>query len=252
MGYENIENILKEACSEACMRELSRMPADDDPQLRNIKPSKGFEKNMSRLLADIRSGAFSRRYAEGSSDTAVMRRSADKRLRVSMRSSRRLKLIAIAVAMLLLLCACAAAYMAIEMKIHPAADHTDITFGTGSLSAGADADEGFQVFKPDVPDGYDVIEETEWAKGQYYICMADDDLHEIMYRQSVPDSSGIAINTEASGYTETEINGFKAIRYEPPGLIGYVWTDERYVYKISGSCSEELLLEVAESVVKKQ
>lgn len=249
---KNLEYLIKEACLEACEREMSVLPTEaDDPRIKHITFSKGFENNMDRLIADIRSGRFNRVYVKNSEASIAKCSGAGRKRHCHLHNHRKLKLIAIAAAMLLVLCACAATYIAIEMYIHPEEDHTDITFGTGSLSAGADAEQRFQVLKPDIPEGYEIIAEEKWADGQYYMCMANSREDEIIYRQSLPDSSGIAINTEHSGYTETEIGGFRAVRYESPGLISFIWTDDRYVYKVSGSCDEDLLVEVAESVNKK-
>ncbi len=253
MSHENFEYLIKEACQEACEREMSTLPTEaDDPQIQNIIFSKGFENNMNRLIADIRSGRFQHIYAKKAEVHAATRTVIDRKCPYQLHNHRKLKLIAIAAAMLLVLCACAATYIAIEMYIHPDEDHTDITFGTGSLSAGADAAQKFKVLKPDIPKGYEIAAEEKWADGQYYMCMTNSREDEIIYRQSLSDSSGIAINTEHSGYTETEIGGFKAVRYESPGLVSFIWTDDRYVYKVSGSCNEDLLIKVAESVNKKR
>ena len=136
MNDRNFEYLIKEACREACEREMSTLPTEaDDPQIQNITFSKGFENNMKRMIADIRSGRFQHIYAKKAEALAATRTVTDRKHRYQLHDHRKLKLIAIAAAMLFVLCACAATYIAIEMYIHPDEDHTDITFGTGSYAA---------------------------------------------------------------------------------------------------------------------
>ncbi len=252
MLNKNFEHLIKEACWEACKREISALPTEDDPQIQNITFSKEFENNMSRFIADIRSGRFQHIYAKKAEVHAATRTVTDRKCPYQLHNHRKLKLIAIAAAMLLILCACAATYIAIEMYIHPDDDHTDITFGTGSLSAGADAGKRFQVLKPDIPKGYEITYENLDSNGHYTLEINNkENSTSIGYTQYVPENSSAAINTEFSGYDEITINGLKGIRYEPPGSTGYLWSDDSYVYIISGNCDEKLLLHMAESVNKK-
>lgn len=252
MLNKNFEHLIKEACWEACKREISALPTEDDPQIQNITFSKEFENNMSRFIADIRSGRFQHIYAKKAEVHAATRTVTDRKRPYRLHNHRKLKLIAIAAAMLLILCACAATYIAIEMYIHPDDDHTDITFGTGSLSAGADAGKRFQVLKPDIPKGYEITYENLDSNGHYTLEINNkENSTSIGYTQYVPENSSAAINTEFSGYDEITINGLKGIRYEPPGSTGYLWSDDSYVYIISGNCDEKLLLHMAESVNKK-
>ena len=253
MHDKNLEYLIKEACLEACKREMSALPTEEDPRVQDITFSKGFENNMNRLITDIRSGRFQHIYAKKSEVHAATRTVAGRKRPYQLHNHRKLKLIAIAAAMLLVLCACAATYIAIEMYIHTDEDHTDITFGTGSLSAGADADQRFQVLKPDIPKGYEITYENLDDNGHYTLEMYNKENNtSIGYTQYVPDNSSAAINTEFSGHDEITINGLKGIRYEPPGSTGYLWSDDSYVYIISGNCDEKLLLHMAESVNKKR
>lgn len=254
MSHENFEYLIKEACQEACEREMSTLPTEaDDPQIQNITFSKGFENNMNRLIADIRSGRFQHIYAKKAEVHAATRTVTDRRHPYQLHNHRKLKLIAIAAAMLLVLCACAATYIAIEMYIHPDDDHTDITFGTGSVSAGADAAQKFKVLKPDIPKGYEITYENLDNNGHYTLEINNKENNtSIGYTQYIPEDSSAAINTEFSDYDEITINGLKGIRYEPPESTGYLWSDDSYVYIISGNCDEKLLLHMAESVNKKR
>ena len=249
---KNLEYLIKEACLEACEREMSVLPTEaDDPRIKHITFSKGFENNMDRLIADIRSGRFNRVYVKNSEASIAKCSGAGRKRHCHLHNHRKLKLIAIAAAMLLVLCACAATYIVIEMYIHPEEDHTDITFGTGSLSAGADAEQRFQVLKPDIPKGYEVAYENLDNNGHYTLEMYNKENNtSIGYTQYVPENSSAAINTEFSDYDEIMINGLKGIRYEPPESTGYLWSDDSYVYIISGNCDEKLLLHMAESVNK--
>lgn len=253
MSNKKFEYLIKEACWEACEREMSALSlGTDDLQVQNITFSKGFENDMDNLIADIRSGRFQHIYGKKAEVHAAARTTTDRKHPYQLHIYRKLKLIAIAAAMLFLLCACAAAYIAIEMYIHPDEDHTDITFGNGSLSTGADTAQRFQILKPDIPEGYEITYENLDSNGHYTLEINNKENNtSIGYTQYVPGNSSAAINTEFSGHDKIMINGRKGIRYEPPESTGYLWSDDSYVYIISGNCDEKLLLHMAESVNKK-
>lgn len=98
-----------------------------------------------------------------------------------------------------------------------------------------------------IPDGYVVEKETS-SQGVYNIIFVDKDDNAIRYKQRQKDKIGIQADTEESAYIKTTINNLVGITYNNKGVITVLFSDDKYTFTLSGPCTLEELIKVAESI----
>lgn len=73
----------------------------------------------------------------------------------------------------------------------------------------------------------------------------------VMYRQKVNDDTVIGINTEENDYEIVYINGKEGFMFEFSGETTITFSDEKYIYSVSGTALKDELFKISESIVKK-
>lgn len=102
---------------------------------------------------------------------------------------------------------------------------------------------------PMVPDSFSIIEE-ELTEAHYYLVMENKGEHMIIYEQMLPNAASINIDSERNENTIELINGSEVICSRKGEATMLLINDSRYIYQISGTASEKLLREIAESIMK--
>lgn len=102
---------------------------------------------------------------------------------------------------------------------------------------------------PMVPDGFSIIEE-ELTEAHYYLVMENKGGHMIIYEQMIPNTASINIDSERNENTVEMINGSKVVCSREGEATMLLINDGMYIYQISGTASEEMLREIAESILK--
>ena len=102
---------------------------------------------------------------------------------------------------------------------------------------------------PMVPDGFNITEE-ESTEANYYLVMEDNDKHLIIYEQMLPDGTAVYIDSERNENTTEGIEGTEVVCSREGAVTMLLVNDGRYIYQISGTASEQLLREMAGSILK--
>lgn len=97
-----------------------------------------------------------------------------------------------------------------------------------------------------IPEGYTVTEE-ERVTLSYYIAYTHDSGAHFYLLQSM-NTADIYVNTEGTYFTDITVNGRPGITYHNLGYTSILFADDKYAYHISGTCSFETLMQIAESI----
>ncbi len=109
------------------------------------------------------------------------------------------------------------------------------------------ADIEFTYDLPTPPKGYEVTVENkapEWHNVQY----DNKDGDFVRYTKSVAENSTLQINTEGVTTTDIYINGCLGLKYSNQGISTIVWTDEKGLYTLDGTCEMGILEKMALSI----
>ncbi len=110
------------------------------------------------------------------------------------------------------------------------------------------AEKEFVPLKPETPEGFEIIYEEVVPSLSYDIQYEDIDGHNIIYSQYEIESLELKISGEGEEYTDIEINGSTGQAYHQVNDWSIVWDNGYYVFRITGNCELEMLIEMAESV----
>ncbi|MBR6529689.1 MAG: DUF4367 domain-containing protein [Firmicutes bacterium] len=159
----------------------------------------------------------------------------------------RKKLVLILVALLaLIISSCAIAHYYINWAESQNDNH-------GTLDVEFDVDGTLPVIDvhliyPSIPDGYkesDVVKDNDTFMIEY----KNDFGVSIIYTQEIGvQNLSVSINNETTIFEEITINGYKGYHSEHEGVNMYVWIDGYCLYTLQGTCPNEALLEIIESI----
>ena len=106
----------------------------------------------------------------------------------------------------------------------------------------------FEPRKPSyIPEGY-VVEQEIKSSTMYVVLWTDEKNNQVCYRQLQKESIKIHVDTEEVLHTKITINSYDGISYSNKGIQTILFSDDRYTYTLSGFCSSEELIKVAESI----
>lgn len=97
-----------------------------------------------------------------------------------------------------------------------------------------------------VPEGYVVTEEDRHIQVYFIRYTHDSGVH--FYLEQNMNTADIYVNTEDTYFTDITVNGRPGITYHNKGYTSILFADDEYAYKISGTCSYETLMQIAESI----
>lgn len=124
--------------------------------------------------------------------------------------------------------------------------HTAVTFADDTPAVSDDI--VFEPRKPSyVPDGYVVEKEIE-SPTKCMVTFKNADGDRIRYKQYWRESVEAQIDTEGIQCTDVIIKGYIGITYKNKEINTIVFSDDKNTYSLSGSCSLEELVRVAESL----
>lgn len=215
--------ILKSALKDALLQEVSLLPSEEELSKAYSISSK-CDRKIKRIM-----------------------RNAEKPVVKIMHFTVRRSLVA-AVAIMLLLTGCMAIPPIREqvvkffMEITPI--YSELKFDKPSSEY---ADIEFTHDLPTPPKGYEVTTDNkavEWHNVQY----DNKDGDFIRYKKSVAENSTLRINTEGVTATDIYINGCAGLKYSNQGINTIVWTDEKHLYTLDGTCDMNILEEMALSI----
>lgn len=127
---------------------------------------------------------------------------------------------------------------------------TRITFVDDTPDSEQPAEDTFEPRTPSyIPAGYVVEQETDMEIA-HHIIYADANGNKIRYAQRRKAGAVMQIDTEGTTYEEITINDCVGIAYSNKGFNYIIFSDERYIYTLSGVVSTEKLKKVAESIPK--
>lgn len=164
--------------------------------------------------------------------------------------SHRLKLRTILVAALILLLATITViamtkphiYYVIKDKL----ESWDILF----IEEGSEREEGeFVAVKPEIPDGFTIVEEDELAV-EYYLALENSTGETIDYDQVLPEGTTISIDSEHSENSTEIINGTEVIVSRGGDTVLLICNDGEYIYEIFGNADEKLLRQMMMSIIE--
>lgn len=102
---------------------------------------------------------------------------------------------------------------------------------------------------PSIPDDYNELEKIKSTRAlmlQYQNSQGEI----ISYSQEIGlDGMGsVSINNETEIFEEVSINGFKGYYSKKDNVNTYIWTDGYCLYTLQGTCSQDILFEITESI----
>lgn len=102
---------------------------------------------------------------------------------------------------------------------------------------------------PSIPNGYTVLEKTK--NKRVLMIQYQNPANEIIsYSQEIGLSGmgSVSINNDTEIFKEVTINGHKGYYSQNDNVNTYVWTDGYCLYTLQGTCSQEILLKITESI----
>lgn len=125
----------------------------------------------------------------------------------------------------------------------------------GSLDVSFEVDDPdgltkqFTYVKPEVPEGYKIIYEDKADGQQYSIIYQNEEGMEISYLQTGDiEGMGLGLDNETGDLQETEVNGYKGYSYSSKDNNSLIWSNGIYLFNIGGTCSMEVIREMAEKI----
>lgn len=125
----------------------------------------------------------------------------------------------------------------------------------GSLDVSFEVDDPdgltkqFTYVKPEVPEGYKIIYEDKVDGQQYSIIYQNEEGMEISYLQTGDiEGMGLGLDNETGDLQETEVNGYKGYSYSSKDNNSLIWSNGIYLFNIGGTCSMEVIREMAEKI----
>lgn len=125
----------------------------------------------------------------------------------------------------------------------------------GSLDVSFEVDDPdgltkqFTYVKPGVPEGYKIIYEDKVDGQQYSIIYQNEEGMEISYLQTGDiEGMGLGLDNETGDLQETEVNGYKGYSYSSKDNNSLIWSNGIYLFNIGGTCSMEVIREMAEKI----
>lgn len=98
-----------------------------------------------------------------------------------------------------------------------------------------------------IPEGY-VMETEEYLNTSYRVAYINGNGDRIVYRQRWKDSSEIILDTENAQSCEIAVGSRHVISYISKGTTFITFTDEAYVFTLSGVLNVETLMKIIESI----
>jgi len=112
----------------------------------------------------------------------------------------------------------------------------------------SDAPLIFENHKPSyIPDGYEISRSEELLMYQF-IEYTNEDGNIIMFEQSLGDNSQVGIDTENTETEIIEINTYSGIYFENKGFKTIIFSNNTYVFILTGNLEKSELIKIAESV----
>lgn len=98
---------------------------------------------------------------------------------------------------------------------------------------------------PQVPKGYTVTDEYKDDFTYLFEC-TDNNNHRILYQRDYDiANASYGIDNEDADFREVTINGFKGYSYRKEGINALFWTDGTDFYMLQGTCSMDVLWDMA-------
>lgn len=96
----------------------------------------------------------------------------------------------------------------------------------------------FEYVTPPIPDGYEIVAE-EKGTASYFVTLRNKEGQELDYEQYEPEGTMISIDNEQAEPEKEMIGDQEIITWERDDMAQIVFTDDRYVYYVGGTCGME-------------
>lgn len=111
------------------------------------------------------------------------------------------------------------------------------------------AAEEFVKVRPEIPDGFEITDEVE-VSGLYQLQYENDNSSSIIFfTQSSADGLGMNINGEGDNYFDIKIKDNTGIAFHDTNDWTIIWSNDIYVFTVSGNVDIDILIRMAESLV---
>lgn len=109
-------------------------------------------------------------------------------------------------------------------------------------------EDSIAYIQPKTPKGYKIVREDKYGIG-YDIEYENNQGQVIYYSQmGAIEPMGLSLDNEDDSLHETTINGYAGYVWEKSGNCALTWSDGRYLFDLSGTCSLETLEHMAKSI----
>ena len=126
--------------------------------------------------------------------------------------------------------------------------HTAVTFVDETPDVEAAVEETFTPLTPTyIPEGY-VVEREMSLQSVYRVVYINAEGSRINYLQNYKESGDVRIDTEGTQYEEIKINEYIGVTYCNKNVLTILFSDNEYTYTLSGICTLEELIKIAESI----
>ena len=160
------------------------------------------------------------------------------------------RIAAIIVAAILFVAAASVAVAVVKPQIYYIIKEKLISWDITFSNSQEEPSVTFEYIKPEVPEGYEVVEETK-SELSYSVTYSDGS-NEIGYEQTVYDGLTVSLDNERHNNHEETLEGRTIIVSEGDTSTTIVFENGEYVFSVDGTCDESILYDVVRGVMNKE